>query len=1039
MNVLQKWLFSIILLSLLIPAHAQEPVNRHSFAYIQQQFASPDKQFGSAPLWVWNTRVTKAIIDSMLTGFKQQAFGGVFVHPRPGLETPYLSTEWFTLWKYAMQKAKQLGLDIWIYDENSYPSGFAGGHVPAAMPSSYNQGQMLYRLGATVLPDSSQYFIAIEKQNDGSYKLVTDKTSGRQGNFTLFKKEYYYKSPWYGNYSYVDLMVPGVTEKFIDVSFRKGYAPYVGSEFGKTVKGIFSDEPNIESQDNKSTRWTPLLFETFKKKWGYSLEEHLPSLFEETGDWKKTRHHYYSVLLDLFIEYWSKPMNKYTTENNLEWTGHYWEHEWPSLRSGPDNMAMYAWHQRPGIDMLFNQFDEYSNNAQFGNIRSVKELASVANQLGKKRTLSETYGGGGWELTFKDMKRLGDWEYVLGINTLNQHLAFMTLQGARKYDYPQSFSYHNPWWPYYAGLNKHFARLSLALSTGKQKNDILVLEPTTTAWMNYRYIDSIRLADNTGQLFQSFITRMEKAQVEYDLGSEDIIQRNGKVNGSSFIVGEAAYKTVVVPASMKNINDATFKLLQQFTANGGHVLLFDTLQYLNGERDKELENFVQSQSRFNGIDALDEAFIKKHLGNDDIRFDKTDTASTKLYHQRRQLADGQIILLVNSSISNAVKGSFYTKGFSVNELKTQTGNISSYSFAIASNEIRVDYDLPAAGSLLLFISNKKATSNNAISNTLNKAGGTEVSSSATVISRLRPNVLTLDFCDLKTKDSLLSRQYFYTAADYLYKKNGFNDGDPWNTSVQYNDETIRRDTFKAGTGFEVSYHFIIDSKPNSSMQLKAVIERNKLWQLSINGKSLAAIAGQWWLDHDFAVFDINNYVHEGENTLQLVAPKMSVYAEIQPVYITGNFNLAPDAAAWHIAPAQPLQLGSWKEQGMPLYGHEVVYKKTFTVSNPQKKYFIEPGIWKGTVALLKVNNQQVAILLGNEIRFDISKYVKKGSNDVSLIITGSLKNTLGPHYNKPATGLVSPWHWRYVTKPLAGKDYDLYDYGLMEDFKVITE
>jgi len=111
MNVFQKYL-CIIACSQVVVAHAQEPSNRNSSAYVMQEFVSPDKQFGSAPLWVWNTRVTTAIIDSMLTGFKQQAFGGVFVHPRPGLETPYLSKEWFTLWKYAMQKAKQLGLDI---------------------------------------------------------------------------------------------------------------------------------------------------------------------------------------------------------------------------------------------------------------------------------------------------------------------------------------------------------------------------------------------------------------------------------------------------------------------------------------------------------------------------------------------------------------------------------------------------------------------------------------------------------------------------------------------------------------------------------------------------------------------------------------------------------------------------------------------------------------------------------------------------------------------------------------------------------------
>src|SRR5450432_1406720 len=188
-----------------------QPVNQNSFTYIQQQFQNPDKQFGSAPLWVWNTKVTKEIIDSMLTGFKQQSFGGVFVHPRPGLITPYLSTEWFELWKYAMQKAKALDLDIWIYDENSYPSGFAGGHVPAEMPASYNQAQMLSMQKTGTLPDSSQYFIALEKQNNGTLKLVTDKNkTGASGDYIIFKKVYYYKSAWFGGFSYVDLMVPGV-------------------------------------------------------------------------------------------------------------------------------------------------------------------------------------------------------------------------------------------------------------------------------------------------------------------------------------------------------------------------------------------------------------------------------------------------------------------------------------------------------------------------------------------------------------------------------------------------------------------------------------------------------------------------------------------------------------------------------------------------------------------------------------------------------------------------------------------------------------
>ena len=112
---------------------------------------------------------------------------------------------------------------------------------------------------------------------------------------------------------------------------------------------------------------------------------------------------------------------------------------------------------------------------------------------------------------------------------------------------------------------------------------------------------------------------------------------------------------------------------------------------------------------------------------------------------------------------------------------------------------------------------------------------------------------------------------------------------------------------------------------------------------------------------------------------------------------------------------------------------------TFTATATKKRYHVEPGKWVGTVAILKVNNKEVQILMGNERTCDISDYVQAGKNEVQLIVTGSLKNTLGPYYRNPKPGLVSPWHWRNVYKQLPGNEYDLYDYGLMEDFRIYED
>ena len=100
------------------------------------EFQNPAPEYRPAPLCVWNDAMSKEQIDFQLTELATHGFGGAFVHPRPGMVTEYLSDEWFELWGYALEKAKSLGITLSIYDENSYPSGFAGGHVSAMCPDA---------------------------------------------------------------------------------------------------------------------------------------------------------------------------------------------------------------------------------------------------------------------------------------------------------------------------------------------------------------------------------------------------------------------------------------------------------------------------------------------------------------------------------------------------------------------------------------------------------------------------------------------------------------------------------------------------------------------------------------------------------------------------------------------------------------------------------------------------------------------------------------------------------------------------------------
>ena len=353
-------------------------------------FANPTVDYSTAPLWVWNDLLTDEMVIGTLRDMAAQQVKQVFVHPRPGLMTPYLSDEWFRLWKVALKEAARLDMKLWIYDENSYPSGFAGGFVPEAMPESRGRG-LVFREDANP-PSWAADTLAVFEVAAGGPRNVSDtvRSGGTlpPGKYLVASESRAGASPWYGGRFYVDLLYPGVTEKFLSVTLD-AYKREIGGEFGKLVPGSFTDEPELRPAGGLP--WTTGLPAAFEKRWRYSLVDDLPSLREPVGDWKRVRHDYFQVLLELFIERWGKPYYEYCERNGLEFTGHYWEHEWPNTGSVPDNMAMSAWQQRPGIDTLMNQYAE-DTHAQFGNVRAARASATT-------RSRSRTTSRGGTPTT----------------------------------------------------------------------------------------------------------------------------------------------------------------------------------------------------------------------------------------------------------------------------------------------------------------------------------------------------------------------------------------------------------------------------------------------------------------------------------------------------------------------------------------------------------------------------------------------------------------------------------------------------------------
>ena len=781
-------------------------------------FADPPRQYHTLPFWVWNDDLTDDQVRFWMQDFADHGIRSVMVHPRPGLMTPYLSDRWFALWTLALAEAERLDMDVWIYDENSYPSGFAGGFVPEAMPDAKavnlvakesktppamtEDVEAVFRIEGDVAEDVTAKLRSGGAPGPGRFLAVSRKSDGRAAE-------------WYGGWWYVDLLRPGVTEKFLELTLEP-YRARFGAEFGRRIPGSFTDEPHLSGTGGLP--WTGDFAERFGQRWGYALRPQLASLFQPVGDWRRVRHDYYKLAHELFVERWARPYFEYCAKNRLEFTGHYWEHSWPQCRQVPDNMAMYAWHQRPAIDILFNQYAE-GPRAQFGNVRSLRELASAAAQRGFPRTLCEGYGGAGWDVRFEDLKRIGDWLLVLGVNTLNQHLSHTTVRGARKRDYPVSFSYHAPWWNAYGDQARYFARLQAALSQGEPAPAAaLVIEPTTTAWLHQEGQKEGPRAVEMADAFMKLLVGLEAAQTEYELGSEDMMARWGSVGKGRLHVGRRDYPSVVLAPFTETLDEPVMKLLEGFAAAGGRILSCGPAPALVDGRPSDRPATLSKSPAWRAVspEGLAAALAEFHSPGARVAREAGDAGT--LFHMRRRVPGGELLFLVNTSSNQPARGRVAAPAKGAEDWCAMTGRTGPAFFRAGPDGVTVPFDLPPCGSRLLFLSDAALAS----AHERMPARPVAVAASGPMeVRRAGPSALALDFVDVTCAGETRTNVHVVAAADFVFSKNGF-ERNPWRHAVQFRDRIVST-PFAPDSGFEAVYRFTVEGPP--PRDLEAVVEQ----------------------------------------------------------------------------------------------------------------------------------------------------------------------------------------------------------------------
>jgi hypothetical protein len=974
----------------------------------ETEFKNPGKWFRGIPFWSINDKLEAGELARQLKILEEGGFGGAFFHAREGLLTPYLSDEWFSRLKAVVEEASKLGMLIWLYDEDRWPSGFAGGYVPALGPE--HRAKSIIMIPHTA-PFNGGDVIAVFKctTGDGLIPRECQRVSGIKAEdgylyLNFIRHVASPGDPWYGGFSYVDLLNPDTVDKFIEIAYRphvnalKGY-------IGGVVPGIFTDEPNLTaSRPPRRSRVTPLrgapfpqyalpwtdrLPEVFLKANGYDIVDRLPELFFDIGSYTRTRLDYWRTITMMFVENFSRRIHDWCSSNGLRFTGHYlMEDTLLSQLVVGAVMPHYEYMHVPGMDHLCNQ--------TWGTFLTAKQVASVANQLGKERVLSETYGATGHHPTFEDRKWIGDFLYALGVNLLNHHLVPYSLRGRRKADYGLTIHWSQPWWSFNRVIEDYFARLSYALSMGVRLVDVLILHPISSVWATYSPVNESRAAA-VNDMFMNLIKEFTKIHVDFELGDELLLAKYGRVEGRRLTVGRAKYSIVVIPPSY-NMLRSTFNLLKNFIEGGGFVIAIKPLPtMIDGVEAPELNELLGRVKVLNGIGELGGVLSSLDLGT--VVKTKTDTDGDVLIHVR-SAGDSLVAFMANTSRAKEHEVEVGFRGlFKVEDWDPLTGEVSEYPGSTSGGRTWVKVRLTPVGSKLLILKPGEPMSEHPTS--FIKVSEIKLSG-PWAMRRLNPNVLVLDYARVKL-------------------------GDSWSEPLPMPRVKEHMANMGVGSNYLIRVEFNVAEKPNGRLYL--AIEDGLVRRLVINGRevNLTKATGTW-LDWNLKMYDVTDAVKEGVNVID-VEGVVGLEHELEPMYLLGEFTVEARPRGQSVIRKEGASLidpVDLTKVGYPFYGGSVELTKTLNIDVKDVDKVTLMLRFNAALAVVSINGIEAAKVIQRNSELDITRYVKPGTNEVKVTLVGTLGNVLGPLHRRGDLNCVGPetfyvvdgnWTDEYVVRP----------------------
>ncbi len=1008
-------------------------------------FADPGAIYRDAPFWAWNCELRPDQLKRQILNFKRMGMGGFHMHSRTGLVTPYLSPEFMERVRECVETAKAEGMLAYLYDEDRWPSGTAGGMVTKD-PKLRARYLLLTPLKRAEPPDSANddsgrllacYSVMLDADGAlAAYRRLEADEPPDSGA----EKFYLYRmvespQPWFNGQSYADTLNPAAVRKFVEIT-HEAYFRAVGGEFGRTVPLIFTDEPQFSRKTalrfarekrDVSMPFTDDLPDTYRRAYRADFFATFPELIWELpgGRFSQARYRYHDHVAERFSSAYADTIGTWCEKHGIGLSGHLMEE--PTLesqtRSLGEAMRSYRAFHLPGNDMLCDWME----------FNTVKQAASASHQYGRGGVISELDGVTGWDFTFMGHKGHGDWQAALGVTLRVPHLSWVSMAGEAKRDYPASISYQAPWSGKYRLIADHFARMNVALTRGKPHVRVGVIHPIESYWLMYGPQDAT--AERRGQAESDF-TRMTEwllhGLIDFDFIAESLLPgQGGGPRDGRFAVGKMAYDVVVVPPTV-TLRATTLSLLERFRAAGGRIVFAGEVATLCDARTsgrparlaRKCERIPFTRSallgaleRFREVDVIGKADGRRPPAL--VGQMRDDGARRYLFlADTERMGEGRETLV-------KVRGEHR-----VEYLDTGSGTIVPVKAAHEDGWTVFDFCFYPHGHLLVRLTAGGGSDGERIAQPPFGDSAVEAAtvgrlSGVTRISLDEPNVLVLDMPRWRLGGDREWRpaEEILRLDDRVRRLLGLQTRDgqmaqPWSRA---------RDRRRIAT-LELSYRF--DSLVDVAAPLLAMEEPENA-ELFLDGRRIEFADCGWWTDESLRTARLPA-IQSGSHEL-LVRMAYSDSGNLERIFLLGDFGveLRGDSARI-VAPVRELCWGDVAGQGLPFYSGNITYHCRFSLGEERRLALRLPSrvtgmpggmggpnasreapcvAYHGTLVSVELDGRPAGDLAFAPFQCDLG-VVPPGEHGVDLTLYGSRVNSAGALHLTFRVEWMGPQAWR---------------------------